>query len=99
MEYTKTIDTQQAEILHLKSLLTGERKYSAGLLKKFTLQKSEITRLRKEITCLQEDNTCLGTENQQLREHIEELRAQIGKNSQNSSLPPSSDGYRKNQLR
>ena len=116
MENSKTIDTQQAEILHLKSLLTGERNYSAGLLKKFTLQKTEITRLQedntclqtenthlrkdnthlqKEITRLQEDSTRFRTEIQELRELIKELRAQIGKNSQNSSLPPSSDGLRK----
>ena len=120
MENSKIIATLQAKILRLESSLANEKKYSAGLLDKFTQLKSDYTCLQTNYTRVQTKNTDNQTVIRQLREdkaasdkktddtrkelakpmeQIEELRAQVGKNSRNSSLPPSSDGYRKNQPR
>ena len=54
-----------------------------------------ISALREEIRVLREE---LAQTRELLKEKdavIAELKEQLGKNSQNSSKPPSSDGYRK----
>lgn len=93
--------------------MADEKRYSAGILDKFTLLKSDYTRLETEITDYQTeiwqirkdvaaDNIKTDDTRKELAnalEQIEELWAQVGKNSRNCSLLPSSDGLRKNQPR
>ena len=102
MENSEITDTQQSKILRLEFSLADVKKNPAEFLDKFTQLKSDYTSLQTDYSHLQSNYTRLETkntdneaENRQLREKIEELQAQIGKNSRNSSLPPSSDGYRK----
>lgn len=57
----------------------------------------ELDTLRTVIGDLQARVTLLEAENQSLRAEVQELRGKLAKNSQNSSKPPSTDGYRKPQ--
>jgi Zn ribbon nucleic-acid-binding protein len=56
---------------------------------------SLIVRLFAAIEDLQARVTLLEAENQSLRLENQELRGKLAKNSQNSSKPPSTDGYQK----
>ena len=54
-----------------------------------------IEELRATIQSLTDENATLTATISELQETIKELRRQLGQNSQNSSRPPSSDGYHK----
>ncbi len=56
---------------------------------------AELTALRTVVKDLQARVTLLEAENQSLRTEVKELRGKLAKNSQNSSKPPSTDGYKK----
>jgi len=51
--------------------------------------------LQARVTLLETENQELRAENQRLRSENQELRGKLAKNSQNSSKPPSTDGYKK----
>ncbi len=51
--------------------------------------------LQARVTLLESENQELRAENQRLRSENQELRGKLAKNSQNSSKPPSTDGYKK----
>ena len=51
--------------------------------------------LQARVTLLEAENEELRLENQALRAENQELRGKLAKNSQNSSKPPSTDGYKK----
>jgi transposase len=55
----------------------------------------EIAELRLENAALKEEVACLRQENAALNQENAELRRQLGKDSHNSSKPPSSDGLGK----
>jgi transposase len=48
-----------------------------------------------QVISLQKENQRLRQENQALKELVAELEKRLGKNSQNSSKPPSTDGLKK----
>jgi transposase len=54
-----------------------------------------IEALRREVAELRRENAALRAENAALRAEVAELRRQLGKDSSNSSKPPSSDGLKK----
>jgi len=54
-----------------------------------------IVRLFAVVEDLRSRMTLLESENQELRAENQELRGKLAKNSQNSSKPPSTDGYKK----
>jgi len=54
-----------------------------------------IKKLESVNTALRLENVKLKVENTELRLENNELKAQINSNSNNSSKPPSSDGYKK----
>jgi transposase len=54
-----------------------------------------IEALRREVAELRRENEALRAENAALRAEVAELRRQLGKDSSNSSKPPSSDGLKK----
>jgi len=56
---------------------------------------TELTALRSTVEDLQARMTSLEAENQTLRAENRDLRGKLAKNSQNSSQPPSTDGYKK----
>jgi transposase len=65
-------------------------------------QEEQIEHLQRENGTLREENAQLRAENQRLQEQVEqlsrqrhELKGRVGKDSHNSSKPPSSDGYAK----
>lgn len=51
--------------------------------------------LQARVTLLEAENQEFRAENQELRAENQELRGKLAKNSQNSSKPPSTDGYKK----
>ncbi|WP_420871910.1 DUF6444 domain-containing protein [Cohnella rhizosphaerae] len=53
------------------------------------------TEIADVFTLLLEQNRTLLEQNQKLERRVHELERQLGQNSQNSSKPPSSDGFRK----
>jgi len=55
------------------------------------LLQERIVLLQEQAALSQEQNALLGEENALLRARVEELERQLGRNSSNSSLPPSSD--------
>jgi len=54
-----------------------------------------IEGLRRELAELRAENAALKQENAALKQEVADLRRQLGKNSSNSSKPPSSDGLGK----
>jgi len=56
---------------------------------------TRVALLEAENQTLRTENQTLRTENQTLRAEVQELRGKLAKNSQNSSKPPSTDGYKK----
>ena len=62
------------------------------LIESLTGQVAELTALVQRLT---EANAALNETVQELQETIRELRRQLNQNSQNSSKPPSSDGFKK----
>jgi site-specific DNA-cytosine methylase len=54
-----------------------------------------IEALQREVAELRRENEALRAENAALRAEVAELRRQLGKDSSNSSKPPSSDGLKK----
>src|SRR3974390_2992763 len=54
-----------------------------------------IEALRREVTELRRENEARRAETTALRAEVAELRRQLGKDSSNSSKPPSSDGLKK----
>lgn len=62
------------------------------LIEQYMAQNAELTALVKTLT---ESNAALNETIQQLQETIRELQRQLNQNSQNSSKPPSSDGFNK----
>ena len=56
---------------------------------------ARVTLLEAENQELRAENQKLRSENQKLRSENQELRGKLAKNSQNSSKPPSTDGYKK----
>ena len=56
---------------------------------------ARVTLLEAENQALRLENQALRLENQSLRAEVKELRGTLAKNSQNSSKPPSTDGYQK----
>ncbi len=54
-----------------------------------------VENLQARVTLLEAENQELRAENQKLRSENQELRGKLAKNSQNSSKPPSTDGYKK----
>jgi len=55
----------------------------------------ELTLRVQRLESYEEDNNNLLQENKELKEKISDLEARLNSNSNNSSKPPSSDGYRK----
>ncbi len=56
-----------------------------------------IESLITEVSQLKEENKLLKEENKLLKEENQKLKVQLGLNSSNSSKPPSTDGFKKNQ--
>ena len=56
-----------------------------------------IESLITEVSQLKEENKLLKEENKLLKEENKKLKVQLGLNSSNSSKPPSTDGFKKNQ--
>jgi Zn ribbon nucleic-acid-binding protein len=54
-----------------------------------------IEDLQIRVALLESENQALRTENQHLAAEVKDLRGKLAKNSQNSSKPPSTDGYKK----
>jgi transposase len=54
-----------------------------------------LTRRVSQLEAFEQHNKKLRIENQQLRSENAELKQRLNKNSSNSSMPPSSDGYKK----
>jgi transposase len=54
-----------------------------------------LTRRVSQLEALEQQNKKLWEENQQLKAENAELKQRLNKNSSNSSMPPSSDGYKK----
>ena len=50
-----------------------------------------------EVNQLKEENKVIKEENRLLKEENQKLKSQLGLNSSNSSKPPSTDGFKKNQ--
>ncbi len=59
--------------------------------------RGEVKTVRSEVNQLPAVNQQLRVENKKLSDEVKELRGKLAKNSQNSSKPPSSDGYQKPQ--
>jgi transposase len=57
--------------------------------------RQEVAELRGEVAALRQENAALRQENAELQQENADLRRQLGKNSGNSSKPPSSDGFKK----
>lgn len=57
--------------------------------------KKQVTELTTLVQTLTESNTALSETIKELQETIRELQRQLNQNSQNSSKPPSSDGFHK----
>ena len=57
----------------------------------------EVNYLKEENKLLKEENRLLKEENRLLKEENQKLKSQLGLNSSNSSKPPSTDGFKKNQ--
>lgn len=51
--------------------------------------------LTARMTKVENDNNILVSENRQLKQRVSELESQLNQNSNNSSKPPSSDGFKK----
>jgi transposase len=74
--------------LELQALIEGLRREISGL-------KQEVLSLRQENAVLKQEVTGLRQENAVLKQEVADLRRQLGKDSNNSSKPPSSDGLGK----
>lgn len=59
------------------------------------LRMQQLEKKNEELKFFRQLNTLLQKENKELREKILELESRLNSNSNNSSKPPSSDGYRK----
>ena len=57
----------------------------------------ELKALREKVKTLRDEVKVLRDENQELKNEVKELQGKLAMNSQNSSKPPSSDGYQKPQ--
>ncbi len=66
-----------------------------SLIGKVQQQKQLIHQLIQENEHLRQENKQLRKENEQLKHRVQELEARTKKNSSNSHLPPSSDGFEK----
>jgi transposase len=55
----------------------------------------QVASLTEMVESLNETIAAQASLNKQLNQTIQELKEQLNKNSQNSSKPPSSDGYKK----
>jgi transposase len=62
------------------------------IIESLTKQVSDLTALVRTLT---ESNAALNETIKELQETIRELQRQLNQNSQNSSKPPSSDGFNK----
>jgi transposase len=65
------------------------------LLKKIDIRSDRLSESEKNYTELQSRYVELETENEDLKAKVAELEARLNSNSRNSSMPPSSDGYKK----
>jgi len=70
-------------------------KCSVRLFAELTALRTVVEDLQARVTLLEAENQELRIENQELRAENQELRGKLAKNSQNSSKPPSTDGYQK----
>ena len=70
-----------------------------SVLERLKKLEAEVGRLQTENAHLQTENERLQTENVHLQAENAELRRRLGLDSQNSHKPPSSDGYRKKQVK
>lgn len=62
------------------------------IIEQYSRQITELTAMVKSLT---DSNAALTETIKQLQETIKELQRQLNQNSQNSSKPPSSDGFNK----
>jgi transposase len=65
------------------------------LLTKIDILSDRLSETEKNYTELQSRYVELETENEDLKAKVAELEARLNSNSRNSSMPPSSDGYKK----
>ncbi len=68
---------------------------ATSILEQLTKLEAEVMRLWAEVAELRARNESLQRENERLQGDNVALQRKLGKNSQNSHKPPSSDGYRK----
>jgi regulator of replication initiation timing len=55
----------------------------------------QLAAVNKELELVKAENVALKIENAQLRERVKDLEERLGRDSHNSSKPPSSDGFKK----
>lgn len=72
--------------------LTGLRTDVKNLQKRNADLEETVSKLKAENADLKASNTALSQENRLLRDDNERMKRQLGNNSTNSSLPPSTDG-------
>lgn len=77
------------------SELTGKIEFLLNRQVQMEQKSQELTMRVQRLESYEEDNKNLRQENKELKDKILELEARLNSNSNNSSKPPSSDGYRK----
>ncbi len=65
------------------------------LLALIALLQDQNTQLRAQVAALEEQNAALAAENERLTARVAELERRLNQNSGNSSLPPSSDRFKR----
>lgn len=71
-----------------KTSLTSDKQGISQVISAIKELSNEINRLNSQVESLSKDNMALN-------ERVKSLESQVNKNSNNSSKPPSSDGFKK----